>query len=83
VEEITRRVQGEGGFLSVVRDLPGFKAYYFVDCGDGALMTITVADDQAGVEASVSAAADWVSDNAADLIEGAPTVSNGEVVAEA
>lgn len=81
VAEVARRVEGEGGFLSVVRDVPGFTAYYLVDAGDGDLMTITVAEDQAGVEESVSRASEWVREHAADLVEGAPTVTNGEVVA--
>jgi hypothetical protein len=46
------------------------------------LFTITLCEDRAGVEASVSAAAEWVSDNAADLVEGSPAVINGEVRAQ-
>lgn len=81
--EVARRVEGDGGFLPVVREVPGFTAYYLVDAGDGDLLTITVAEDQAGVEESISRASDWVRDNAADLVEGAPAVTNGEVVAHA
>ena len=81
VAEITRRA--DEGFLPIVRDVAGFKAYYFVDAGGGSLMTITIADDQAGVEQSVSKAGEWVRENAADLVEGAPTVTNGEVVLSA
>jgi hypothetical protein len=40
-------------------------------------------EDRAGVEASVSAAADWVPDNIADLVQGSPAVLNGEVRAQA
>ena len=81
VAEFTRRVQE--GFVPLVRQLPGFSAWYLVDGGGGALFTITICEERAGVEASVSAAADWVEDNVADLVEGSPAVINGEVRAQA
>jgi hypothetical protein len=79
VQEVARRVQD--GFLPIVREVPGFSAYYVIDSGDGAFTTITVAEDKAGVEESVDKASEWARENAADVVEGAPTVSNGEVVA--
>jgi hypothetical protein len=79
VQEVARRAQE--GFVPIVREVPGFSAYYIVDGGDGAFTTITVAEDKAGVDASVDQASEWVRENAAELVEGAPTVSNGEVVA--
>jgi hypothetical protein len=83
VQEVARRVQGEGGFLEVIKEVPGFSGYWLIDGGGGDLLTITVAEDQAGVEESVNKARDWVQENAADLVEGSPTVTNGEVVAQA
>jgi hypothetical protein len=80
-EEVIRRA--EQGFIPLVREVSGFKAYYMVDGGDGALMTITVCDDESGVEESVSKAREWVAENAADLLEGAPDISGGEVRASA
>jgi hypothetical protein len=81
VAEFSRRVQE--GFVPIVRQVPGFLAWYLVDGGGGALFTITMCDERAGVDASVSAAADWVEDNVADLVEGSPAVINGEVRVEA
>ena len=81
VAEFTRRVRE--GIVPLVRQLPGFLAWYLVDGGGGALFTITICEERAGVEASVSAAADWVEDNVADLVEGSPAVINGEVRAQA
>jgi hypothetical protein len=75
--EFSRRVQD--GFVPIVRQVPGFLAWYLVDGGGGALFTITLCEDHAAAEASVRAAADWVADNLADLVEGSPTVINGEV----
>ena len=80
VEEVARRAQD--GFVPIVREVPGFSAYYIVDGGDGAFTTITIAEDKAGVEESVDKAGEWVRENAAELVEGSPTVSNGEVVAQ-
>jgi hypothetical protein len=81
--QIARRIEEE--FLSVVRDVPGFSSYYVVDGGGGTLITVTVAADSAGAEASAQAAAGWIRDNqdVADLIDGSPDVSNGEILAQA
>jgi hypothetical protein len=81
VAEISRRAQE--GFAPIVQQVPGFVAWYLVDGGGGALFTVTLCEDRAGVEASVSAAADWVPDNIADLVQGSPVVLNGEVRAQA
>ena len=81
VAEISRRAQQ--GFAPIVQQVPGFVAWYLVDGGGGALFTVTLCEDRAGVEASVSAAADWVPDNIADLVQGSPAVLNGEVRAQA
>jgi hypothetical protein len=76
VGEVARRA---ADFVPIVRQVPGFSAWYVVDGGDGTLITVTLCEDQAGVEESVRLAADWVRENIADLIEGSPTVTNGEV----
>ena len=81
VAEFSRRV--EEGFVPIVRQVPGFLAWYLVDGGGGTLFTITMCENRVGVDASVSAAADWVPDNVADLVEGSPAVINGEVRVQA
>ena len=77
-EELLRRVRHS--FVPVVRKVPGFSDHYIIDSGDGVFTTVTVAHDEAGVEQSVTRAREWVRDNAADLVEGPPTVTSGEVV---
>jgi hypothetical protein len=69
------------GFVPLVRDVPGFSAYYLLSSDDGTLTTVTVCEDRAGVEASVSRASGWVLRNLGDLVEGPPSVVNGEVQA--
>jgi hypothetical protein len=80
VEEVARRAQE---FVPIVRQIQGFSGWYLVDAGDGTLVTVTLCEDEAGVEESVQRAAEWVGRNIADLIEGAPTVTNGEVRTQA
>src|SRR4029453_6264562 len=77
VAEISRRAQE--GFAPIVQQVPGFVAWYLVDGGGGALFTITLCEDRAGVEASVSAAADWVPDNVGHLVQGSPEGLTGGV----
>ena len=81
VAEVARRAQES--FLPLVREVAGFSAYYIVDEGGGAFSAITMAEDEIGVDESARKALDWVSKNAADLVESGPTVTSGEVVAHA
>ena len=40
--------------------LPGFLAYYIINCGDGVLLTINVFEELADAEQSDTIAAEWV-----------------------
>jgi hypothetical protein len=64
---------------STISAVPGFQAYYFVDTPDGGGASITVCDDQAGAEASNTAAAAWIAANLSDLSIAPPAISAGEV----
>ena len=81
IDVITRNVNAE--FLDIVREVPGFGAYHVVDLGDGTIVTITMPEDAAGVEASDKAAADWVAGNEEmqKAIGGPPRTVSGEVTA--
>jgi hypothetical protein len=82
--EVGRRAgDGTSGFPPIAREIQGFQAWYLVDSGDGTLTTITICDDESGIDESVDKAREWVGENAADLIEGSPTVTNGRVEAQA
>lgn len=81
--EVGRRAADEaGGFVPIARDTAGISAWYLVDSGDGTLVTVTICDDEAAANDSVEKARAWVADNAADLVEGTPTVNNGQVRAQ-
>ncbi|MFC5959742.1 hypothetical protein ACFP51_36695 [Streptomyces pratens] len=71
------------GFVPLMRQVSGFVAYYWVDAGDGVMVSTGVFQDQAGAEESISKAADFVRDNLASLLPNPPQVTAGEVLASA
>ncbi|WP_327324657.1 hypothetical protein OG735_20690 [Streptomyces sp. NBC_01210] len=77
--EAGRRVNE--GFVPLMRQVSGFVAYYWVDAGDGVMVSTSVFQDRAGAAESVSRAADFVRDNLASLLPNPPQVMAGEVLA--
>lgn len=71
------------GFVPLVREVPGFVAYYWVDAGNGVMLSTSVFQDRAGAEESIERAAQFVRDNLASLLPQPPQVTAGEVVASA
>ncbi|MHB6904852.1 hypothetical protein [Streptomyces sp. DB-54] len=69
------------GFVPLMRQLPGFVAYYWIDAGNGVMISTSVFRNQASAEKSVSKAADFVQHNLASLLPNPPQVTAGEVVA--
>ena len=78
VSTLIQRVQE--GFVPIIRQVPGFVAYYALDTGNDTVASISVFDDQAGADASTRKAADWVKQNLADLVQGVPEITAGEVI---
>ena len=78
-EELGRRVHE--GLVPILSEISGFVAYYFVDTGNGSMISISVFENQAGVEESNSRAVEWVQHNVASLISKPPQVTDGRVVA--
>ena len=76
-DEITRRVQE--GFVPLIRHVPGFVEYYWLDGGDGTMASLTVYEDRAGEEESVRLAAEFVREHLAGLIPNPPEVTAGEI----
>ena len=64
------------------REVGGFRNYHIVKTGPKSAASITVYDDQAGVEASSRIARDWIAANLAGLSI-APQVLVGEVAMSA
>ncbi|MFF0446482.1 hypothetical protein ACFYT4_08725 [Streptomyces sp. NPDC004609] len=70
-------------FVPLMRQVSGFVAYYWVNAGDGVMISTSVFQDRAGADESVSKAADFVRDNLASLLPNPPQVTAGEVLASA
>ena len=77
-EEMIRRINE--GFLPIIQEASGFRAYYALDAGDGRFATVSVFEDRAGAEESTRMAADWIRENMASLFPNPPEVLQGEVV---
>ena len=79
--EVGRRVRE--GFVPLLREIEGFVAYYWVDAGNGLMVSTSVFEDQAGADASNRRAADWVrEEDLGDLYPNPPQITAGEVVAK-
>ena len=66
----------------LIRQAPGFGAYYAVRTGSDGLVSITVCDDKAGTDESSRLAREWVQQNVPGLTMGAPEVTDGEAFIE-
>lgn len=63
----------------LIRSVSGFQAYTLIRTEDGGV-TVTVCQDQAGTDASLQLAKNWIQENASDLGASPPSVSEGSVV---
>jgi quinol monooxygenase YgiN len=79
IAEIAQRANAS--LLPIIRSTPGFLAYYAVDSGNDTIVTFSVFEDQAGAEESTRRATDWVRQNVAPFVVGAPEISGGETFA--
>jgi hypothetical protein len=69
------------GFVPLLRQVPGFVAYYWVDAGDGVMVSTSVFEDRSGADKSVETAADFVRNNLTSLLPNPPQITAGQVVA--
>jgi hypothetical protein len=68
-------------FMPLLEQVSGFIAYYWIDAGEGVMASLSVFEDKAGADESVTLAHQWVQENAASLIPNPPRVTEGLVVA--
>jgi hypothetical protein len=61
--------------------MEGFIAYYWVDAGNGVMLSTSVFETRPEEEASTETAAEFVHENLAELFPSPPQVTDGEVVA--
>ena len=77
VDTLVSKVEDE--FVDQVKEIDGFVGYYVIDGDDGTVASITVGDTAQAVAESVRLAAAWVRESIADVVEGEPEVTVGEV----
>ena len=72
--------KAEKGLVPVLRQCPGFIAYYVVDTGDGHAATICVFESRETELASRDKAAAWAKDNASAYLPEPPEITAGETL---
>jgi hypothetical protein len=77
-KEFNERVNSS--FINLVRKVPGFISYVAIDEGDGWWASVSLFENKEGIIQSDRVAADWVKQNAADLVSGSPEITAGIVV---
>jgi hypothetical protein len=77
-EEVARRVRE--GFVPLLQELPGFRAYYLLEGGPDALISIRMFDSANEALASKEIAANWMRNNVLEFVKGMPEVMAGNVL---
>jgi len=77
--EVGRQV--EEGFIPIISEMPGFVAYYFVDAGDGVMVSTSVFEHKDAEEQSNWRAGQFVAQHLAPLLPNPPQITAGELVA--
>ena len=77
IDALVSKVESE--FADQVKEIDGFVGYYVIDGDDGTAASVTVGETAEAVAESTRLAGDWVRESAADLVEGNPDVTVGEV----
>ena len=77
--EVGRQV--DEGFMPIISAMPGFVAYYFVDAGDGVMISTSVFEHKDAEEQSNWRAGEFVAKNLAPLLPNPPQITAGELVA--
>lgn len=79
-EPVKQVLQGvREGFIPIVKDQPGFLAYYALDSGGGTLTSISIFEHRAGAEKSNKMAEDWIGKNLMNTLPTSPEIIVGEV----
>ena len=77
IDTLVSKVESE--FVERVKEIDGFVGYYVIDGGDGTVASVTVGETADAVAESTRRAGDWVRESVADLMDGQPEVTVGEV----
>ena len=69
------------GFVPLISEIPGFIAYYWVDAGDGVMVSTSVFEHKDAEEQTNFVAGEFVQAHLLPLLPNRPQISAGEVVA--
>ena len=69
------------GFVPIISQMPGFVAYYWVDAGDGVMISTSVFEHSSAEEESNFRAGQFVAQHLAPLLPNPPQITAGELVA--
>src|SRR5918994_1332463 len=71
----------KGGVLSIISEMPGFVACYWIDAGDGVVVSTSVFEHKDAEEESTFRAGEFVQEHLAAFYPNPPQVTAGEVEA--
>jgi hypothetical protein len=78
IQEFGRRA--EEGLGPILRNNPGFRGYYLMDCGDGAGFSISVFDSREAAETIRDQAIGWIDETLPDFAAESSEVTVGTVI---
>jgi hypothetical protein len=73
------RQVAEEGFVPIISEMPGFLAYYWVDAGDGVIVSTSVFEHKDAEEQSTFRAGEFIQEHLAPLLPNPPQITAGEV----
>ena len=77
VDEVARKVSE--GFVPMIRDIPGFVAYFVLAPRQDEIVAVSVFEDRESAEESNRKAEEWVNQNLNELLP-SPEYAEGQVV---
>lgn len=77
-EIVINKVQAE--LTPIMRDLPGFVAYYGTKFDDGDLGSVSIFENKANADSAAERALEWIKNNLADHLTSDPMVLHGDVL---
>jgi hypothetical protein len=80
-EEVDRNIRET--LVPLLKDVPGFVTYYWLNSGEGSGASLSVFDSKEGAEESVRAAANFVQQHLSGLTMSKAEILEGEVQAHA
>jgi hypothetical protein len=76
-DEINRRTRGM--LVPLLTEIPGFRAYYWIDTGEGEGLSLSVFDDERGAEEALRRNENFIREDLPEL--GTPEILRGRVEA--